>query len=174
MPSLLLPILRTFWEICLLRLGPQDLPASPLLAALATAAYLLVGWLLGLVRLPAGQAFLASLLDTLLLAVLARIVLWVRDLGRRFLQTYTALAGSGAVLGLVILPVLLWEGRGGTGEAAALLPLLLLAWTVWGLVVMAHILRHALGIRFVTAVGLSLVYLYLALRVVRAVLGPAA
>ena len=168
----MLSILKAFWDICLLRLGPQDLPASPLLAGMAAAAYVVVGWLLGLAQLPAGQALLGTLLDTLLLAVLARIVLWVRDRGPRFLQTFAALAGSGAVLGLLILPFLLW-GRGGPEAGPGpLLPLLLLAWTVWGLVVMAHVLRHALDTRFVVGMGLSLVYLYLALRVVRAVLGP--
>ncbi len=170
----MLSILKAFWDICLLRLGPQDLPASPLLAGIAAAAYVGVGWLVGLAQLTAGQALLATLLDALLLAVLVRIVLWVRDRGARFLQTFAALAGSGAVLGLVILPLVLW-GQGGAETGAgsgALLPLLLLAWTVWGLTVMAHILRHALETRLIIGMGLSLVYLYLALRVVRAVLGP--
>ena len=168
-------LFRLFWEICLLRVRPQDLPCSASLLALSLAGYFAVGVLLALLQLPKGQAFPAALLDTFMLSVLAWVVLWSRGLSGRYTQTLTALAGSGAMLGLLALPLLSWQMRSlQTSDDAVTLPaLLILIWTGWNLGVVAHILRHALSTLFVVGVALALAYMYIVWSIMNLIFTPA-
>ena len=118
---------------------------------------------------PIPQAVLAALLDTLLLSVLCYVLLWARLLGQRFIQTLTALAGSGAMLGWFTVPLILWQKQvvmPATG-IAVLPSILLLLWMGWNVVVVGHILRHALSTAFVLGVGLAGAYAYITFQLIR-------
>lgn len=160
----LFAILRTYFDICRLRLRPQDLPASQPLLATTLAAYTLTSALSALQTLPGGLAALAALLDVLLLTLLTDVALRMRGRRARFTQTLIALAGSGTVLSLLALPVLAGLSAADTGDALRFL--LSNAWLgllVWNVVVIAHIARHALSTSFSTGVGIAILYFALAL-----------
>jgi hypothetical protein len=91
-------IIRLFAQIALLRRGPQDLPASPLLLTLTLAAYLAVSFLLSAV-LPPTKGWAGPLLVDALFTLVWYVVL-LRLVGRpeRILQTATAVFGLQAVL----------------------------------------------------------------------------
>lgn len=156
-------LLNLFVDICLLRSGPQSLPVSGSLLLLAGAAGLVSGALVivnsfgGL-----GAALGAQALDLVLVALLLRAALAVRGLQPRFLQAASALFGCGVVINLATMPVQLMIGQQTEGgllrELGVLFYLLLLA---WALVVMAHILRHSLDIRFSAGLLISLGYFLL-------------
>lgn len=157
-------------EICLLRAGPQDLPATPQFLAFALIGYFLVDVLMSLLSFPVGAAFAVSLLDVLLLAAFAQIVLRIVAKPARFNQTLAALAGTGQLLGLLALPLI----RGLTaaqavGEPASGLALAWLAVLIWSLLVLGHILRHALNVSLMTGVGIGVLYSLLSVMIVRAV-----
>ena len=153
-------LLNLFVDICLLRAGPQALPASFSLLLMAALAGLVSGALViassfgGLTAALGAQA-----LDLLLIALLLRGALIVRGLPARFVQAASALYGCGVVINLATMPVQLMIGREAedtlVGELGLLFYLLLL---IWALVVVAHILRHALEIRFSGGLLLSLGY----------------
>ncbi|ROR34773.1 hypothetical protein [Inmirania thermothiophila] len=155
-------LLRRFWGLCLLRAGPQDLPPSQVLAALATAAYLASGVaLLAVEGRGTAAAVAPALADLAVMVVLLRLALAVRGVPARFRQTYTALTGSGALLGFLALPVAAVLAQAAAAGRPA--PAALLAWlglVAWSLAVIAHILRHALSVP--PAVGLAGAVLYLA------------
>lgn len=148
--------------ICLLRAGPQDLPASRFLLAWVLGLHALLGLVFGLFEGPAMRALAGALLGTVLLYVLAQVLLILRGRMVRLVQTVTALAGSEFLLGLIaLLPALWFYAVEGAGQR--LLPsLLTLAILVWNLVVTGHILRHALEIHQSFALLLALGYIILA------------
>lgn len=166
----MLPLLNQFWGICLLRVAPQDLPTSRSLMGMSLFFYFAVSLSVGWVQLAPNLAFPAALLDTAFLAAMTGAVLWVRSYLHRYTQTFTALAGSGALMGIVALPVLAWQQQSGTTppDSGFTLPsLLLLLWTAWNIVVVGHVLRHALSTMFVVGIVVAVVYMHLAYSLAR-------
>ncbi len=130
-------------QVALMLRPPQDLPPSRWLMRLATLAYLLVGtWLLS-DRLGPATAFLMASADALLLAGFTAFILALQGRLARLRQTWTALAGAGALISAVMLPLLALIGgllHAGDGGLSTFLVYLLFAWL---LAVNAHIFRHA-------------------------------
>ena len=161
-------ILR-FIDICLLRAGPQDLPASSVLLMLTLIAYCSAGLLLSLVNTGLANAILLVVVDVLLLAGLAYLILWIRLLTVRFMQALTALAGSGAILEFSIWPVVYWQQLSTATDGPGLLiaSLLLWIWLFWNIAVVGHILRHTLSTTFFNGALLSLLYMFISISVIR-------
>jgi len=139
-------LVRLFAEIALLRRGPQDLPASPVLLTLTALGYLAVNALARLL-MPAGQdawpmQLLVELLFTLgWYAVLLRIV----NRPERFLQTATAIFGYQALLALPIVAAI-WLVQQFDKDSPWMLPALVIALVlvIWLIAAGAHILKAAL------------------------------
>ena len=152
-------LLKVFWDIALWRRGPRDLPPSRglLLAAafLYTATSTTVSWLidgpaLALARGVADLAFTAGVF-WLCLAVGRR--------SHRWWQTLTAVFGTGTLVTLPMLAVLLLAGAlGPDGPVAGAVKLLLLPLQIWGLCVLAHIVRVALDAPLVVGIAVSTTY----------------
>lgn len=136
--------------MCLLRAGPQDLPATQSVLTLSLLAYTATSIVLSVTTQSFGSAVLYGLADTLTLAVLTYTLLIVRRLPQRLTQTLSALAGTGVVIGLFALPLVLIQN---------VPPLLLLLITVWSLTVIGHILRHALNVSLPMGILASMGYL---------------
>lgn len=169
-------LLQRFFEICLLRAGPQDLPASAFLLWFGLAAYFAVGMTMSVQNLDVLRAALLVALDIALLAALLFALLWSRDALARYLQALTALLGTGAILQVAALPILSWQRAGLSAETATpalmIASLLLWVWLLWNLLVIGHILRHTLSTRLPIGVGLGLVYLFISYSVTRILFFP--
>jgi len=165
-----LQLSRTTLDILMLRKGPQDLPSDwGLLAALALAYCSLTFAQVRLVS-ETGQALYQSVLATGLLALFAHVVLRLRGMPARFVQTATALFAVGSLLTLLMLgPITVLAPffqavaeSGGNADSFpeppgfALLVYMLIG--IWGLVVAGHIYRHALELHLVMGVGVALLY----------------
>jgi len=145
---------RFFWQLCLLRRTPGDLPRSPWLLQWLLLLNLLINTLLGVPVFGPGASLLAALVELLLSAGLLFAALQVRGRAERWLQSYAALLGAGVVLGGIALVYRNLLGLAGV-EMAALPDLMLF---VWSIVVMAHVLRHALDIGLAASVLIVLAY----------------
>jgi hypothetical protein len=156
----LLTLFRAFFDICRLRKGPQDLPASPELLSLSLLAYAIVVALLGMISRPAADAVGASLVETGLVAAINFALLALRRFEGRWLQTTTAMAGTGVLFTLFAMP--LFAGLAGPGVAASpaqgVLYAGLLLLIVWNISVTAHILKHALSVPFAAAIVCAAAY----------------
>ncbi|HEC85099.1 MAG TPA: hypothetical protein ENI48_07685 [Thioploca sp.] len=152
-----------FFNICRLRLGPQDLPSSNVFLGLTLFLYVVINVVLSLMQqLAVKDAVLSSLVDTGLLVVLTSSLLYFTKYSARIIQTLTALAGTNSLLGILIIPVLFWLEQIGLNEGDTSLPvLLLLGLIVWNLAVSAHILRHALAVPFFIGFFLTVVMYFL-------------
>ncbi|MDH4276371.1 MAG: hypothetical protein OEW08_15175 [Gammaproteobacteria bacterium] len=156
--------IRLSWRLCTLEVTPQDLHYSRSLQTLSIAAYFLLGLAVNAVFQSWGIAAVVSALDTGLLIGIAYAALWVRDMPQRATQTTTALAVSGVVLGLIALPIYI-ALRDATGILLDINSLLSLGLVIWQIIIVAHILRHALAVPFMAASVISLVYAIVAYKI---------
>ena len=150
-----------------LRAGPQDLPAGAGLAALLTVAWLVQGLLMdqALNEPASGARNLVSI--GVQFAAIATL-LKLRDRTARIPQTFSALAGTGLIMGLLAFAILaqLDPGRPQPGLALAYLGLFL-----WSLAVDGHIYRHALSTKMSLGVLVAVLIFAANFILLRAVFG---
>lgn len=155
-------LVRPFLEICILRKGPQDLPASGLLLGIAVCAHTLTSILLSVVTLSGWRAIFAGITDTLLVMILTGTLLYAHRQKARIVQTLTAMTGTGAIITLVAIPIFNWlHGIQASGEGSPLAGLLVLGLIAWSLGVSGHILRHALSIPYFLGIFIAFVFFWI-------------
>jgi hypothetical protein len=148
---------KAFFDICRLRLKPQELPYSSVLLGLTLLLYTVTSSVLSAAQVSLLEAVLSSLVETLLLIALVSSLLYMTHYPRRILQTLTALAGANSLLGILSGPPMFWLFYAKLNQMDMTIPLLLLlGLIIWSLVVYAHILHHALEVSFFTGFVLSL------------------
>lgn len=158
-------IVRTCWEICLLRKGPQAFPHSWSLFVIMLVAYLVTDGILFVAQGLRGMDIVTEILcDTALQLVFFILVLGVWRKLTRFNQTATVLLGTGAIIMLATVPL---------SFAATLLPassvvdvaqVLLYGILAWSILVMGNIARHALDTGL--TIGIIIAGTYTALNLV--------
>lgn len=143
-------LLAAYLRLCLLRIPPQELPASRFLLQMAAVALLISGVLaLSVSDGVTPQVVLAVLLDMLLTYGLLQLGLRLVRKPRRLTQALSATFGCSALIQLVSIPLaLLIGGDPGEDLVSQLAVALYLLLVVWSLAVMAHILRHTLDLPF--------------------------
>jgi hypothetical protein len=161
-------------EILLLRRGPQDLPADFPVLGFWMGASLFSGVLVAAPQHGFAPSLLLGALDLLVLYLFVLALLRVKDASTgRWLQTYTALVGVSAVLGLV-MTALLWvvppDFENGSVPAPAMV--LYLGLVVWLLLAFGHVFQKALdlGLRM-TGVAIALGFLILSSVVTQLAIG---
>jgi hypothetical protein len=158
-----LHFLKAFLDIVLWRRGPQDLPASRMLLWLTAAAYVAVSILqLMLLEEPMAAWLVFVVLDPVLLAAGVYLLLKLFGKTDRFLQTATAVLGTGAVLGLAMFLPVQWlltlSGMPAESTAAGLIAL---GMVVIFALVTGRILKLATDSNLFTGITLSLTYFLL-------------
>jgi hypothetical protein len=165
--------LRRIRDLCLLRLGPQDLPHAPNALGILILILVIVqgAVVLGFSRsADAPSRAMLSVVTGLVLPWLALVLAGKRE---RIVQAGIAWVASAIVFGLLALPVLQLMGElpqapdqvSGAQMLAAWLSLALLGWQ---LAVQGHILRHAMDLPF--RLGMLLAVVFFALEFTLAVL----
>jgi hypothetical protein len=137
---------HSWLEQLLLRRAPQDDVYSQRMLIVSLVAYMAVDLLQAFSGSAWRVASAITLTDTLVMVLFAWAVLKITGKSPRLVQTLTALAGTGALLGILGVP-LVWEAvraHHSDGPSASVVTawLVLLVWTV---AVQAHIFRHALS-----------------------------
>ena len=145
-------LIRLFFQLLFLRVGPEDMPAGQQPLLVAVSLYLVVGLLLdaavtgeGIGGLGSGVLLLAA--DALVLAGYSAGLAVLRDHRPRIPQMLTALFGATAMLGLVAWPLVVMQpsmsevGDGPIGWWS----LAMIALFAWNLVVLGQIYRGTLA-----------------------------
>ncbi|MGA7297151.1 MAG: hypothetical protein WBW92_06535 [Rhodanobacteraceae bacterium] len=154
-------LLLALRNLCLLRIGPQDLPCSQGLLGTVLGLNLVLdtatGWLLG----EPATALGTSLVSLVVVVGGIWLLLKMRDLQARFVQSALAVASAGLLFSVLAIPIqmamaplpaeldLLTDGQ-------TLGMMLLAGLGGWSLAVMGHVLRHALERTFLTGLLLAL------------------
>lgn len=152
--------LRIFIDIVLWRRGPQDLPASSLLVLITLAAYVAVTVVqLLLLDEPAATWAFFVVGDPLLLMAWVWLVLKLFGRADRYVQTVSAVLGTGALLGLAVyLPlqlIVVGFGQAATSSMAQVFGLLLVV--IFALVT-GRIFKLATESNLFTGIAVALTY----------------
>lgn len=152
-------IIRAFFNICLLKIGPQDLPKSNVFMMLTLIAYIIINTISELLSYHIAQSFLLALIHVGILVFLISSLLYINQYPQRITQTITALVGADILLNLLALPIGFWliqaEQYGFDMGLPSILLLFLSAWTV---TIYAHILSNALDVHFFVAIIIVFIY----------------
>ncbi len=158
----MLALLRQFIDIALFRAKPQDLPAGQSLLIVATAisfiTYVLGSW-------PESGGIIAiqrALLDLAITALFIYGGLQFQRKTERFVQSFSALAGAGAVINVVAVPLILTLGGDQLQTIGALILLMLYGWTM---AVCAHVFRYTFELGPAGSAVVSIVYIITAIQI---------
>lgn len=154
-------ILKAFIDVFLLRKGPDDLPKSSLLLAVAIGMSIVVNFLF--------YAIIESELPTNLFLEFATelvkitsylLILVVFGLVSRIMQTMTAIIACNAILGLLLTVILMVSQQFLNKELDAAF-----AWfiTCWLILVEGHIISRAAKLHRVTGIAIAVVIFILQL-----------
>ena len=163
----MLQLIRAWFDICLFRKGPQDLPASGFLSGLSLACYVLVSFLVASSSSGIVAGVQLAALDVVMLIVFVSVLLYLQTKTERLGQTLSAMAGSGSLMGLFAVPLVLLVDPGLPADQLS--PLLIGSWLsllVWNIFVMAHIMRHALSTSFAVGLGAAVLYALVSMQIV--------
>lgn len=137
-------------NILRLRTGPQDLPADNGTLIFWVGIALIAGMVIGIPLYGFGQALALNVMDLVVLYAFVVIVLNMRGVPDRWRQTFTAMAGTGALLGLLMALLMLLAGGPDPArdpeEVATGIVFGMLVLFAWLLLVFGHILQQALGL----------------------------
>jgi len=151
-----------FFDICILRAGPQDLPSSLFLLRSVVLLSTIVGVFLNLPTEGFSQSLAISLFNVVLLTVFLYAGLRLRDKLPRFRQSLAAMMGTNIIIGLVMMPFMFaLVSAKLDGEASPIALQVFLLLLVWDITVFAHIIRHSFDIRLGYGFLVSLGYLIL-------------
>src|SRR5690606_2097858 len=102
----MLALVRSYYELLLMRLPPQAFPASNVLFALSLAVFFVVAFLHHwIVAADLALALARALVSVANICAGSAVILFIARRQPRWLQTTTALLGGAALLGLMLLPV---------------------------------------------------------------------
>ncbi len=156
-------LVRAFLELLSGKRRPQDIPASQPLFALTFAFYLAASASLTAVAVDWSTAVKAALADAVVLPAFVVSVLWLRNCTGRFLQTLTAMAGVGALFALAAILPFMVTAHMPESPLSAPASVLVLVMFIWNVLVLGHILRHALTIAFPAGVLVAMAYVALSM-----------
>ena len=145
-------LIQSFWEICLLQKAPQDIPYSRGLFLLLLPVNFLVDILysgLAYPKVELGSIILVVSVHAVFFLGSISFLMAVMGYAARSFQTLTALLGTGVIISLLAMPVLLAISY--VPQLAGYFGLIMLLLIIWSLVIMAHVLRHALSVGFLLA-----------------------
>lgn len=153
---------RAFLDICLLRKGPQDLPKSSVLLYLSLILYMVFDVLLTVQARPFEDALLVSFIDVGFLLGVIFFILKQHHYLDRWVQTITALCGTGVILGIFIFP-LVYGGAQNQYETwlQQIIILLFFIMVIWNIAVLAHIVRNAISTSLGIGIAIAILYIWM-------------
>lgn len=162
-------LFQQYFNIAFLMGKPQDLPAgdTQLRIGIAFAAVTYISALM--VPYGLGRALFQATIDLAITGLVMLIALALLSRKGRFAQAFGGLCGASAFVNLAALPLYAMRSPQAdvTGNSlAAMADFVLL---VWGLSLLAHIIRHTFEVPMVVSVLISFVYFILLASVIAAI-----
>ena len=159
------PLLKIFVDICLFRAKPEQLPYSFFLMMLCIITYMAAGMGLNIIDLPLNKAILITVLDVAMMVGFTFAGLWIRNFLNRVVKTLTAIAGTGVIFTVAVIPLVLALPP-QPSEQGSIFSLLLLGIVMWNIGVLGHILANVLSFPFWAGIGVAIMYFYISYKVV--------
>jgi hypothetical protein len=154
-------IFKAFIDVFLLRRGPDELPKSSLLLAMAIGLSIVVNFLFyAIIESEVATDLFLEFATELVKITSYIIILVVFGLFSRILQTMTAIIACNAILGLVLTVILMMSQPFLNKEIDATFAWLV---TFWLILVEGHIISRAVQLHRVTGIAIAVVIFILQL-----------
>lgn len=157
-------LILVFLRITAFQLGPQHVPASPLVLRLLLPIYLVVNYLILLIHGAGPMGLLQIAADFAMMCGFVWPLLYFAGKQARFPQTLNAMIGTDTVISFTALPA----AASLQAEPNELAYLAMIALMIWHWLVSGHILRNALDRSWFFGLGLALLYVMLSSQVMEA------
>lgn len=162
-------LLKTLFDICLLRKGPEDLPANNSLMLMLVACSVLVSLYLGSFIHDYQIAFILSVVGVVIAFAFSKLLLIKKP--ERFLQTYSAMLGATILIDIITVPIVLPLLNEDLNKSLIVMfSLLLLATYVWYVVVNGFIVSRAISSTLGYGVSISIAYVLVAYMIFKLIL----
>lgn len=148
-------LLKLYFDICLFRKGPQDVPFSGSIFRLLILVYASVSFLIMILSNNSLNALLQVLVEVMLILGLSWVILFFAKRPARYHQTASALLGTDALISLFSIPAM--ATLVGQGTLLAFIVIVLLM--IWHWVVSGHIFCNALEQSFTFGLGIAFLYI---------------
>jgi len=151
-------LLKHYFNVAFLMGKPQDLPAGPSQLRVGIALALLTYVVALVIPLGVGRALLQASIDLGATGTTLWFALSLTGRSNRFEQAFGGLCGASAFINLAAAPLYLTRpgAASESGGSLGVLPDFVLL--VWGLSLLAHVIRHTFEVKMVVSVLLSFVY----------------
>lgn len=160
-------ILKLFFDICLLKKGPQDIPSFNSLFRLLIIIHMSVSYLVLRFNMDSTDAAWQVFTEVILILGLAWPVLFLAKKPARFQQTASALLGTGAIISFIAIPAMATLISQGTGLAFFTVILLM----IWHWAITGHIFSQALNQPLSFGLGIAFIYILVSYQII-AILFP--
>ncbi len=148
-------LLKLFWELCIFRKAPQDIPYSHDLLFILVILRIITDTLLNMLYRPLWEAIFIALSIVFIIYIFTYILLFLLNYSNRFIQTYTALIGTDILISIVFLfPLILLSKLDILTDISNFS----LFAGLWSIAVTGHIFRYAFSISIFTGIVLALCY----------------
>lgn len=154
-------LIKLFFDICLLKKGPEDIPVSSWLLRILIFAYACISLLILLLSVDLYHAILQAVVEIILILVSSWCILFLAKKLMRFKQTVSALMATGVLISLFSLPAM--ATLIGAGTTLSIISIVLLM--LWSWVVSGHIYSKALDQAFSFGLGIAFLYILLSFQV---------
>ena len=162
-------LIKIFFDICLLRKGPEDLPANSSLMWGLVGLSLSVSIFLGMIIYDTHTAIFSSVLGLFFSFVFAKILLIKRP--ERFMQTFSAMLGAITLINLISSPVVApLSNEALDKNIASFLSLLSFAFLIWIVAVYGSIFSRAISSTLSYGIAISIGYVFLSIFIFELVL----
>lgn len=142
----MLPLIRTLFDIALLRKGPESVPRSGILLVMSLGLWAVAAFTFStLIDNADGSDFRRELLNFALAMVCYYTILVTTGFASRITQTLTALIGCGALMALCFTAALVSIGQ---LAGNAVISMLAISYLIWSLSVEGHIIARAINLPF--------------------------
>ncbi|HIG40043.1 MAG: hypothetical protein ABGY96_29450 [bacterium] len=172
----MLSILSYFWQMCLLRTGPEKIPRSITITSSLVVVFLLIQTISVLVTYSDIQVFQVLILVVIEFIMEASIIyglLRFKNVAYRFLSALSAVLGSNAIFICMLLAIHLLTVDLEPGWIADFLNILALICFFWWLAVFGFILSRSAGISMLQGTVLAFIIELVVVFSTRSIFPPA-
>lgn len=160
----MLNIVKTLFNICLLKDGPEDLPCSIVLLGFFLLASLVVSILIGSIVQDMYVASVSSIASLFFTFIFTKILLLKKP--ERFLQTFSAMLGSVVIINIFSIPSIYSLTYLELGEMTKLFfGMTIFALFIWIIIVYGYIFSKALSALMGYGLAISVAYALLNLMI---------
>lgn len=165
-------LLLQYFNIAFLMGKPQDLPAGEHQMRMGILLAVVTYVLALLVPYGVGRAFLQATIDLVCTGGLLFVSLSLVGRRARFEQAFGGLCGASAFINLAALPLYNLRPDRVDASGTSLTALADFILLVWGLSLLAHVIRHTFEVKMVVSVFVSFVYFITLSSLIAALMPP--